>query len=164
MNWILSNRCDPDTRLLADRHYNRQKVGAVGFVPPGRCLVLLADNKSAFLVTSFPYAQFVKHAWAGAFVCSAFRNEGNYLSSDLIRQACACTIWKWPEIPDLGMVTFINMEKVRKKRDFGRCYLRAGFKVCGKTKSGLLALQLLPENFPKKEEPLIRDMQSCFTL
>ena len=38
--WRLSYRADPRTRVLADRHYNRQKIGAAQFVPPGACLVL----------------------------------------------------------------------------------------------------------------------------
>jgi hypothetical protein len=51
------------------------------------------------------------------------------------------------------MITFINRDKVRKKRDFGRCYLRAGFKVAGETKGGLLALQMLPNDMPEAEAP-----------
>jgi hypothetical protein len=46
------------------------------------------------------------------------------------------------------MITFIDRKKVRKKRDFGYCYRIAGFEPCGETKSGLLALQLLPNKMP----------------
>ena len=28
MNWLASYRADPAARAIADRHYNRQKVGA----------------------------------------------------------------------------------------------------------------------------------------
>jgi hypothetical protein len=52
------------------------------------------------------------------------------------------------------MVTFIDRSKVRRKRDFGRCYRKAGFRVCGETKGGLLALQLLPGDMPEPEAPL----------
>lgn len=41
--WRLSWRADPRARPLADRHYNRQRIGAAQFVPPGRCLVLPED-------------------------------------------------------------------------------------------------------------------------
>jgi hypothetical protein len=51
------------------------------------------------------------------------------------------------------MVTFIDQTKVRKKRDFGRCYRKAGWKVCGKTKRGLLALRIAPEAMPKAVAP-----------
>ena len=91
MNWVLSNRADPAAVLLADRHYNRQKPGTSQFVPPGRCVVLLSDDARAVWVTSWPFAEYVKHAWAGAWVNSLFRNEGDYLSSDLITQAIAAT-------------------------------------------------------------------------
>ena len=47
------------------------------------------------------------------------------------------------------MITFVDTTKTRKKRDPGRCFLRAGFKACGMTKGGLVALQLLPEDMPK---------------
>ena len=150
--WKLSHRADPEARKIADRHYNRQKPGTPQFVPPGRCLVL--KNKDSFWVTSWPFAEYVKHAWPGAFICSAFRNEGPSLSSLLIREAVACTIWKYPEIPKEGMITFINAGKVRKKRDPGRCFLRAGFTNAGRTKGGLIALQLLPADFPKPLEPI----------
>ena len=89
--WHLSHRCDTPARLIADRHYNRQSIGAANFVPPGRCLVLKTDPADAIWVTSWPFAEYVRHAWAGAWVCSAFRNEGQVLSSTLITQAVAAT-------------------------------------------------------------------------
>lgn len=154
MLWELSWRTDPRARQLADRHYNRQKIGSPGFVPPGRCLVLYSILGDAFWVTSWPFVQYVRHAWAGAWICSAFRNEGSVLSSHLIRQAVSATRWKYPEPPELGMVTFVNAGKVRRKRDPGRCFLRAGFRNVGKTKGGLIALQLLPDQMPAPCAPL----------
>lgn len=155
MNWCLSHRADKTVIPLADRHYNRQKIGSPQFVPPGRCLVLKNEDVSAFWITSWPFAEYTKHQWAGAWVCSAFRNESKLLSSELIRQAVACTIWRWPEVPPLGMVTFVDPKKVRHKRDFGRCYRRAGFEEVGVTKSNkLVALQLLPKQMPLAEKPL----------
>lgn len=105
-------------------------------------------------VTSWPFAEYVKHQWAGAFLCSLFRNESEHLSSELIRQAVAATIWKWPEVPPLGMVTFVDAGKVKQKRDPGYCYLMAGFHKVGTTKDrGLVALQLMPDEFPEPEAP-----------
>jgi hypothetical protein len=91
--WHLSWRADPRARTLADRHYNRQSVGAAQFVPPGRCLVLLTKAADALWITSWPFAAYVQHAWSGAWMCSAFRNESphRYLSSELIREAVAAT-------------------------------------------------------------------------
>lgn len=147
MRWQVVDRGDPVARQLADRHYNRQSVGAPMFAPPGRALVLRTLVGDAFWVTSWPYAEYVKHAWAGAWICSAFRNESEHLSSELIREAVAATLWKWYP-PELGMVTFVDAAKVRHKRDPGRCFLRAGFERMGETKGGLLAFQLLPDAMP----------------
>jgi hypothetical protein len=163
--WRVSFRADPDARVIADRHYNRQAVGSAQFVPPGRCVVLVIPG-GALWVTSWPFAEYVKHAWAGAWVCSAFRNErpDTYRSSDLIRAAVAATRAVW-DPPPLGMITFVDESKTRRKRDPGRCYRRAGFHdaidpnkdpvvemvTAGRrtrTKGGLIALQLLPGQMP----------------
>lgn len=118
MPWRISDRCDPAVRPLADRHYNRQSIGADNFAPPGRTLVLkTGDPVRAFWITSWPFAEFTKHAWAGAWICSAFRNEGAGLS-------------------------------LRSKKTPGYCYTLAGFRPCGRTKGGLYALQLLPDEMP----------------
>jgi hypothetical protein len=147
--WHLSDRADPRAARLADRHYNRQKIGAPQFVPPGRCLVLLTVDATALWVTSYPFAKYVQHAWAGTLVCSLFRRESacGHLASSLITAAVAATRGVW-EPPPIGMVTFVDASKTRHKRDPGRCYRRAGFRVVGQTKGGLVALGLGPADFP----------------
>jgi hypothetical protein len=87
-------------------------------------------------------------------MCTCFRNESEYLSSDLIRAAVAHTRWYWGDAPLLGMVTFIDMGKVKRKRDWGRCYRKAGWHPCGYTKGGLFALKLLPDEMPLPLEPI----------
>lgn len=151
--WCMSYRADPYARGIADRHYNRQSIGAAQFVPPGRCLVL--TTVGAFWVTSWPFPEYVQHAWAGAWMCSAFRNERPdlHLSSDLIRSAVSATRWYFGDPPELGMVTFVDTAKTRHKRDPGRCYRKAGFTPCGMTKGGLVALQLLPDEMPAPSIP-----------
>jgi hypothetical protein len=155
MRWCYSNRADPESRVIADRHYNRQKIGTPQFVPPGRCLVFKGVSGRALWVTSWPYAQYVKHAWAGAWVNSLFRNEGEGLSSELIREAIAVTKTVW-EPPPLGIVSFVNADKIRHKRDPGRCYKRAGFSHVGFTKGGLWVFQMLPNRMPEKEPLTVR--------
>jgi len=153
--WQLSHRADYRARLVADRHYNRQKVGTPQFVPPGRCFVLYANEagREALWVTSWPFAEYVKHAWAGAWVCSAFRNEGVGRASDLIVAAMAHSRAHFGDPPPLGMVTFVDRSKVRPtvvrgREVWGWTYLKAGFCEVGETKVGLLALQILPADFP----------------
>jgi hypothetical protein len=148
MIWRMSNRFDPAALPLADRHYNRQKPGTPQFCPPGKALVLLANSPANALWVS-SYQRYAKHAWPGAWVNTLFRNEGAGLSSALILQAVAATRAAWGEPNSEGMITFINTEKVRKKRDWGRCYRKAGFNVVGRTKErNYIVLQLLPENMP----------------
>lgn len=149
--WTPSHKFDPRSCLIADRHYNRRKIGSPQFVPPGRAVVLRhADD--ALWVTSWPFAEYVRHAWPGAWVNSLFRNESDRLSSELIREAVAHTRAVWPEPPPQGLVTFVDAGKVRRKRDPGRCYLRAGFQPAGFTKGGLHAFVLAPQDMPSAVE------------
>lgn len=148
---------------MADRHYNRQKIGSPQFVPPGRCHVLrigtaeqlsTPDTGAAFWVTSWPFAEYVKHAWPGAWICSAFRNEGAGTSSELIRAAVLSTRDKWQDVPDLGMVSFIDPSKVRPRpirgrKTWGHSWFAAGFQHVGYTKAGLWAFQMFPDEINK---------------
>ena len=92
MLWARSHRADKRALPLADRHYNRQKIGSPQFVPPGSCCVFLTPAADALWVTSAPIAAYVKHAWAGAWVCSLFRNESGHKASELIRDARAAPL------------------------------------------------------------------------
>lgn len=155
MMWRLSHRADKEALPLADRHYNRQKIGSPQFVPPGRCVVLLAGIPAkALWVTSWPFAQYVKHAWAGAWVCSCFRNEGAGLSSELILDAIAATKAIYGEPPELGMITFVDRKKTKSKKDPGYCYMKAGFEPDGKTKGGLYVLRMSPDKMPTAISPM----------
>lgn len=154
MIWTRSHRADTDCLPLADRHYNRQKVGSPQFVPPGRCVVLKADG--AVWVTSWPFAEYVKHAWPGAWVNSLFRKECDGRASDFIRDAVSATRAVWPDVPDVGLVTFIDPlevtpRKVRGRQAIGVSYFEAGFLHVGYTKAGLWAMQLRPEDMPPPE-------------
>lgn len=158
MIWRPSHRFDPVGRVLADRHYSRQKPGSPQFMPPGSCRVLVAANGRAVFGLSNPKPEYVKHAWAGAWVTSIFRNEdAGPLASDMIRAALA--LMQLPNgnwdgrVPTLGCVTFVDPKMVpgipvRGERVKGFCFLMAGFRCVGETKSGKLAWQLLPRDFP----------------
>lgn len=183
MYWQVALKSDSQARVMADRHYTRQTPGAPLFTPPGRTLVL--KTFGAYWVTSWPYAEYVLHRWAGAWTCSAFRRETpcQALSSDLIRQAVAATLWfrsnggnyLWndpqPHIwaPEAGVytsfLTFVDPNKIRAKRDYGRtsqqastqpgrCFLKAGFVPDGTSQSGLLAFVLPDDALPEPEPPL----------
>lgn len=75
--------------------------------------------------------------------CAAFRNEGPGLSSELIREACTLAWARWP---GERLYTYVNENKIRRKRDPGRCFIRAGWHVCGRTTgAGLIILEILPK-------------------
>jgi hypothetical protein len=159
MNWEISHRCEIRDRRLADRHYSRQSIGAANFVKPSRCLVLVTNKGDAVWVTTYPFAEYVKHEWAGAWECAMFRNESHLQGSELILEAVAVTKWKYGQPPRLGMITFVDPSKVEgtfirvngeKVLTWGYCFQKAGFRFCGWTKGGLFALQLLPEDMPKQ--------------
>lgn len=159
MVWCRSFRADPAALPLADRHYNRQAPGSDQFVPPGRCYCLLAADRQAVWVTSWPRAEYVQHEWAGAWINSLFRNEGAGVASVLIRQAIAATCAVWLP-PPLGIVSFVDPAEVpgvrrRGRTIYGYCYLKAGFEHVGFTKDrGLWAWQLLPAAMPPPDYTL----------
>jgi hypothetical protein len=159
---MVTTRASSIGRPLADRHYNRQSIGSAQFVPPGRCFVLVTPTADALWVTSWPIVKYVKHEWAGAWINSLFRREPTCpeVASALIRDAVAATLTKWPAPPDLGLVTFVDPAQVRHKRDPGRCYRKAGFRLVGATKGGLLAWQMLPSEMPPPAAPYV--MQAGF--
>lgn len=163
MRWCVSHRFDPIAAALADRHYNRQRPGTPQFAPPGSCVVFVTECARAFWITSWPLPEYVRHAWPGAWICSAFRNEGAGRASELIREAISATRAHYGDPPPLGMVTFINRAKVRPimvrgQSVWGWTYRKAGFVDAGETKGGLLALQMLPQDMPSAEVPKQRPL------
>jgi hypothetical protein len=112
-------------------------------------------------VTSYPYAEYVRHAWGGALVNSLFHNESGWLSSDLITLAVAHTLTEW-EPPDLGIVSFVDAGKIREGDTPGRRYLEAGWKHVGFTKGGLYAFQQLPGEMPEPKRLHHHDQLELF--
>lgn len=161
MIWRLSHKADPVAVALADRHYSRRGrcVGSKQIGTPARQLVLVSQDGDALWETRWPKGDKVWHRWPGAWICGYFRNESPDLASELIRQAVAATRWKWPEVPALGMVTWIEPREVtpvmvRGCPTWGRTWTLAGFEFDGWTKKGKLAFVLRPERMPPPEPPI----------
>jgi hypothetical protein len=152
--WRKAHRFDPAGRALADRHYSRQKPGSPQFMPPGSCRVLVAENSKAVFGLSAPKAEYVKHAWAGAWIVSIFRNENaGPLASDMIRDAISILQTEYDSTPALGIVSFVDPRCVPGIPEHGElikgfCFHRAGFRAVGETKGGLIAWQMLPSEMP----------------
>lgn len=90
----------------------------------------------------FGWRRFIDDSGQQGVNCCFFRNEGAGLASELIREADAIAWERWP---GERLYTFVDPRRVRHKRDPGRCFLRAGWRYCGWTKSGLRILECLPE-------------------
>jgi hypothetical protein len=126
--WQVRTRLDSAANALADRHYSRRRPGSGQVGPPGRKLVLVTPCERAVWLTHWPYPELALDGmdfWRN----SIFRNEGAGLSSELIRAAMELTGQLWAGRPVDGWCTWIDTRKVRHKRDPGRCYLKAGWRV-----------------------------------
>lgn len=131
---------DPRARALADRHYSRQTVGALDFTPPGRKLVLLGEDSAAVWAAVENLDRVGRTQWR----VTIFRNEGQRLSSELVREATEITKAYWLRqyhvAPLAPLCTEVDPRKVKRKRDPGRCFVRAGWLRCGVTTKGLVRL------------------------
>ncbi len=125
--WTIRTPNDRAACALADRHYSRQTPGCGQVGPSGRKLVLVTADETAVWLTHWPeWSMDGLDAWR----CSIFRNEGEALSSDLIRSAMALTAAHWAARPRDGWVTFVNRDKVatgNPGHNHGYCFLRAGW-------------------------------------
>lgn len=122
---------------------------------PRPWLVLYAESwiGGAYWVTSWPFGEFVKHRWPGAWICSAFRNEGAGPGVQMILDAVAATRHAFGEPPEFGMITFIDPDqveptKVRGEDIYGWTFMMAGFVPDGFTEGGLHCLRLWPQDMP----------------
>lgn len=140
-HWMVTHKGDRSCRLLSDRHYSRQHIGHPMFTRPGRNLVLRTADGMAVWVT-----------WSGirddgldAWECTIFRNETDYLSSEMIKDAVTATYGEWGPPPKDGLITYVWSNKI-KSANPGYCYKKAGWKAIGKSKHrGLILLQFKPE-------------------
>lgn len=140
--WFAINKAHPVGRLLADRHYSRQKVGSKQFCRPGENIVLATNDGRAVWVSWRPKPGINRMDGLDAIECTLFRNEGPYLSSDLASEAVALTVerWGWPRD---GFITYIDAAAIASPNP-GYCFKQAGWQL-DKTyrgKKGLLRLRL----------------------
>ena len=135
--WWLTKDGDASCLQLYERHYSCYHY-ADGrtrrlFVGPGQKIVLRTRNGDA----AFVWRKFIDRSGQRGVNCAFFRNEGSALSSELIRQADAIADHVWP---GERHYTFVRQEAVRSANP-GYCFIRAGWRRCGHTKSGLLILE-----------------------
>jgi hypothetical protein len=139
--WRCVERSHPAARALADRHYSRQTPGAQEFMASGKTFVLLlADERAVWGVI-----ENLDPAGNLRWRCSIFRNESPVRSSSLIVAATRLTYRHWAgRLPSVPLTTEVDPRKTRRKRDPGRCFLRAGWTVIDPDRRGLVVLQAPP--------------------
>ncbi|MEK5183373.1 hypothetical protein [Paenibacillus sp. FSL P4-0288] len=150
--WVVTKKTDQDCVALADRHYSRVTVGASQFTRPGDNLVLRTQCGDAVWVSW--YSNKRDDEFIDVIECTIFRNESEYLSSDLVKWAIYASIQKWG-IPKEGFITFVKDSAVRSSNP-GANYQKAGFKKVGETKVRKLSiLQLSPDDVPAAIEEVM---------
>lgn len=142
--WWLTKDGDLDCLELYLRHYSSGKRvrwrDTQCFAGPGEKLVLRTFAADALFV----WRRFIDDSIdartgerQSGVNCAIFRNEGEHLSSLLIRQADAIADAVWT---DRRHYTYVRSEAVASKNP-GFCFLAAGWRRCGRTKGGLLILE-----------------------
>lgn len=137
--WIEVRDGNDTARAIFDKHYSRKH-------PPPRAngahWLLLGPGEKMLLLTPcaralFAWRKFLDDSGNDGICCAIFRNEGAGLSSDLIRAADEIADARWGRERHY---THVDPAKVRSKNP-GFCFLMAGWRRCGYTKSGLLTLE-----------------------
>jgi hypothetical protein len=117
-------------RTLFRRHYSykpyRDGRDPAQFVGPGEKMVLLTPDVRALFV----WRKFISGDGQQGVNCSVFRNEGERLASELIREAMQLAWERWP---GARLYTYVNTHKVQSPNP-GYCFIAAGWKPCGYTK------------------------------
>lgn len=135
--WIVTDKGDQTCRQLADRHYNRQTIGAPLFTRPGHNLVLRNADGTAVIV----FWKGIRDDNLDCWEITLFRNESNELSSKLINEAIKTVLNEWGKPPKEGIITFVDQHKIKSKNP-GYCFKVCGFKQIGLTKiNNLVILQ-----------------------
>ncbi len=137
-HWRLTvNQADLRLLDICDRHYNvkAQQIGVrTQAVGPGEQVCLMTAQLDAAFI--WRKERFRRDAQTGVN-CAVFRNEGETLSSLLIREAAEIALSRWP---GERLFTFIDSAKVRSSNP-GFCFLMAGWRRCGKSALGLLIME-----------------------
>jgi len=144
--WIPVLDTDPRAVALYSRHYSARRAKTridrtrYGFSGQGQSMVLITERADALF--GWNHSMIARDDGQEGVNCFVFRNESSVLSSALIKDAQE---WAWRRWGKVRLFTYINADKVRHKRDPGRCFLKAGWRKCGVSKGGLVILELLPD-------------------
>lgn len=138
--WTEVFDANPTAFSIFQRHYSFRRARNLldtRIAGPGEKMLLLTADARALFV----WRKFISKDNQRGVNCAVFRNEGPLLSSDLIREAMALAWKRWP---GERFYSYVNPRKVLSANP-GYCFLRAGWRRCGVTKTRrLLVLEALP--------------------
>lgn len=139
--WWLTKDGDRSVLALYEKHYSayQYKDGRVRrlFAGPGQKIVLRSADGDA----GFVWRSFISDSGEHGINCAFFRNESRFLSSELVRQACAIADQVWA---CSRHYTYVDPKKVRSSNP-GFCFLAAGWRKCGETQTGKLIFERMME-------------------
>lgn len=141
-HWLSSTARDPRAIALYFRHYSSAKGGrkascyTAGFVGQGEKLVLLTEPCDGLFV--WVHSTIARLDGQVGVNCAVFRNEGEELSSELIREADELAWTRWPD--ERRHFTYVDGSAVRSANP-GCCFKKAGWRRCGESQRGLLILE-----------------------
>jgi hypothetical protein len=135
--WQRVDKFDPRTAALADRHYNRRKVGSSQFMPPGQTVILLAHDEQAVWGWWRPHPDSGVSAMNGldGWTCTIFRNESPVLSSTMILDAEQALYQTGHDIGPDGLLTYVWDSRIRSSNP-GACFKKAGWRRIGRSADG----------------------------
>ena len=142
MSWFGVKDGDPRAVVLFERHYScrngKRNHARYGFSGPGESMILLTQDCKALFGWR---KQKVHDDGQEGINCFIFRNEGDELSSQLIKEAVSLALARWG---NERLFTYVDSHKIRSANP-GACFLKAGWKRLKKqSKRGLTILELTP--------------------
>lgn len=126
-----------DNRRAQGGYRNRNLV-----MGPGEKMCLMTPDWNA----AFGWRKFIDDSGQQGINCAFFRNESDALSSYLILEAEKLAWYRWP---NERLYTYVNAAAVKSSNP-GYCYLKAGWRKCGFTKSRHL---IILEKYPIGAKP-----------
>lgn len=143
-HWLYAKDGDSHCLEIYRRHYSARKYLTERqplFVGPGYKIVLLSNDGNAIFVWR-KFKDDCQPKQEG-INCAVFRNEGEsyYVrSSSLIKEAVGVV---WSDWGRERLYTLVNPQKIRSTNP-GYCFIVAGWKKCGTSKTGKQILELIP--------------------
>jgi hypothetical protein len=161
--WWVTRDGNLDCLDLYLRHYSSAKANRTDgdgdlFVGPGNKLVLHIGGRACFVWRKFVDDCIDERTGEKqqGVNCAVFRNESEHLSSSLIRQADAIADAVWT---DRRHYTYVRREAVASKNP-RFCFLMAGWRRCGVTKSGLLVMERITQESERQSQKTGIDARS----